>query len=43
MSDELEKYLAKIIELEKKIKSLEEEIRYLKQERYIKLKNKNYF
>jgi len=36
-------YLAKIAELEKKIKILEDEIRYLKQERYLKLKNKNYF
>lgn len=43
MSQEQEnRYLFKIEELEKKIKKLEEEIFFLKEERNIRLRNQNY-
>ena len=38
-----EDYIKKIIELETKIKKLEEEIKFLKEERYTRFKNQNYF
>jgi hypothetical protein len=40
--NEIDGYLKKIAELEKKIKKLEEELAYLKQERSIRLRNQNY-
>ena len=43
MSQEQEnRYLFKIEELEKKIKKLEEEIFFLREERNIRLRNQNY-